>query len=790
MKSCYVDIHIHTSENADRLNTKYDVETLKKKVECIAGENPHLISLTDHNVINAGAYQTLLNVGMNFIVGVELHIRTYKECPPYHCHFLFDIPEEIKIDERKLLVELKKINRILDDLYPKKMVSDTDDIPNIQEVIAKFVDYDLLILPHGGQSHSTFDVSVSNKEKERHFDSILERSVYYNLFDGFTSRSNKGIEVTENYFKKLGINQFINLVTCSDNYSPSQYPKDKNGGGNFIPTWMDSSPTFSGLRIALSEKSRLHYEKKPKDDWQEQIQSVSIENDKLDIDVTFEPGLNVIIGNSSSGKTLFVDSLYHKIDGTLDKCIYSKPFDLSDINVLNDSGMVPHYFSQNYILDLIKPTDDGKDNSLGDNELMKKIFPLDAKFKNEIDRNLNLLNTTLKKLVDAISSIDKTESELRKVSSFFRLVSFIDGEKNPIKPFEATKSEKKKLESIDGKDEIFSKLDEVEEFTKKIAFCESVEKEVSEIKRKINIAFEETSFALLANKVIDEEASKEEERLIEKDKKETENENYRDKLLELAAKYAADYSEFENCIRDLSEFNFKITTKNIESSGHTLFIKNNLTITENVLLESFNKFLKKDAKIRDIADLNPESLFSCNFSSKNPKVKDYNDFRDKVYEEISSKNVVSYDVLYKNEKYFDELSPGLKASVILDIILGYDGDNAPLIIDQPEDNLATNYINHDLITAIKRCKRKRQVIMVSHNATIPMLGDAQNVIVCCNEGKIKIRSYKMEEKLDDKTTILDVIANVTDGGKTSIKKRFKKYNMRTYRGDENENQDL
>ena len=113
MKSCYVDIHIHTSENADHLNTKYDVETLKKKVECIAGENPYLISLTDHNAINARAYQALLNVGMNFIVGVELHIRTYKECPPYHCHFLFDIPEEIKIDEKKLLVELKKINRIL-----------------------------------------------------------------------------------------------------------------------------------------------------------------------------------------------------------------------------------------------------------------------------------------------------------------------------------------------------------------------------------------------------------------------------------------------------------------------------------------------------------------------------------------------------------------------------------------------------------------------------------------------------------------------------------------------------
>lgn len=790
MKSCYIDIHIHTSENPDRLNQNYDAETLKKKVEEISGENPYLISLTDHNTINGSAYQKLLHLGMNFIVGVELHIKTYKDCPPYHCHFLFNIPEEVKNDSKRLNKELDKINSILDELYEKKVVSDNNNIPNIQEIIAKLVDYDFLILPHGGQSHSKFDVSVRSKEKDRNFDSILERTVYYNLFDGFTSRSNKGIEVTENYFKKLGINQFINLVTCSDNYSPSQYPKDNNGGDNFIPTWMDSSPTFSGLRIALSEKSRLHYEKKPNDDWQEQIQSVSIKNDKLDVDVSFEPGLNVIIGNSSSGKTLLVDSLYHKIDGTLDKCIYSNSFGLFDLNVQNDSGMVPHYFSQNYILDMIKPTDDGKDNSLGDNELMKKIFPLDVKFKNEIDRNLNLLNETLKKLVEAIKLIDSTENEMSKISAFFRLVSFSEGEKNPINLFKATQSEKNKLDAIDTKDDIFSKLDEVESFTKRIAFCESIENEISNIKNKINKAAVETSFAISINEFINEEANKENNSLIEKNKKEIENDTYRDKLLELATKYSEAYLQFENCIKQLSQFDFKTETKNIKSSGHTLFIKNKLTITQDVLIESFNKFLKKEAKINSIDVLTPESLFSINFCKRTPKVTDYEDFKDKIYEEISSKNNVSYDVLYKNTKHFTELSPGLKASVILDIILGYDGDNAPLIIDQPEDNLATNYINHGLITAIKKCKRKRQVIMVSHNATIPMLGDAQNVIVCSNEGKIKIRSYKLEDKFDEKNTILDVIANVTDGGKTSIKKRFKKYNMRTYRGEDNENQDL
>ena len=129
----------------------------------------------------------------------------------------------------------------------------------------------------------------------------------------------------------------------------------------------------------------------------------------------------------------------------------------------------------------------------------------------------------------------------------------------------------------------------------------------------------------------------------------------------------------------------------------------------------------------------------------------------------------------------------MKASVILDIILGYDGDNAPLIIDQPEDNLATNYINYDLVESIKKCKKNRQVIMVSHNATIPMLGDAQCIIVCTNDkSKINIKSYKMEDEFDSKHSILDEIAEITDGGKPSIKKRFKKYNMKSYREEKNE----
>ena len=140
-------------------------------------------------------------------------------------------------------------------------------------------------------------------------------------------------------------------------------------------------------------------------------------------------------------------------------------------------------------------------------------------------------------------------------------------------------------------------------------------------------------------------------------------------------------------------------------------------------------------------------------------------------------NKKQFRIITKQGKDFDNLSAGWKTSVVLDLILGWGSDNAPLIIDQPEDNLATGYINTDLLKAIKKCKQKKQIILVSHNATIPMLGDAQNVVMCKNNDKlITIKSNPLEGSIGGED-VVDLIAETTDGGKISVKKRVKKYNF-------------
>lgn len=79
-------------------------------------------------------------------------------------------------------------------------------------------------------------------------------------------------------------------------------------------------------------------------------------------------------------------------------------------------------------------------------------------------------------------------------------------------------------------------------------------------------------------------------------------------------------------------------------------------------------------------------------------------------------------------KDFSQLSLGQQQSVLLALILSSDSKK-PLIIDQPEDNLDSEFIVHTFVPVLRRAKERRQVIIVTHNANIAVLGDAEQLII-------------------------------------------------------------
>jgi ABC-type cobalamin/Fe3+-siderophores transport system ATPase subunit len=76
---------------------------------------------------------------------------------------------------------------------------------------------------------------------------------------------------------------------------------------------------------------------------------------------------------------------------------------------------------------------------------------------------------------------------------------------------------------------------------------------------------------------------------------------------------------------------------------------------------------------------------------------------------------------------FKRLSLGQQQSVLLALMLTSES-NAPLVVDQPEDNLDSEFIYKTLVPVIRAAKERRQVIVVTHNANIAILGDAELIV--------------------------------------------------------------
>lgn len=115
------------------------------------------------------------------------------------------------------------------------------------------------------------------------------------------------------------------------------------------------------------------------------------------------------------------------------------------------------------------------------------------------------------------------------------------------------------------------------------------------------------------------------------------------------------------------------------------------------------------------------------------------------------------------------LSTGQKCTTILPILL-MDSEN-PLLVDQPEDNLDNRFIYTTVVKRIREMKHRRQLIFVTHNPNIPVLGDAEKVFVLASTGTsaAKAQEGTVEECKDEIVTLLE-------GGKKAFQERKRRYN--------------
>jgi len=124
---------------------------------------------------------------------------------------------------------------------------------------------------------------------------------------------------------------------------------------------------------------------------------------------------------------------------------------------------------------------------------------------------------------------------------------------------------------------------------------------------------------------------------------------------------------------------------------------------------------------------------------------------------------------YKNT---ENLSVGEKCTAILMIILIHKA--YPLIIDQPEDDLDNQFVTTDIVPRFRLQKGKRQCIIATHNANIPVLGDAELIqLLSAEYGKIMIDNCNRGSIDNPKLRV--PVENILEGGKDAFMERKRKY---------------
>lgn len=125
-------------------------------------------------------------------------------------------------------------------------------------------------------------------------------------------------------------------------------------------------------------------------------------------------------------------------------------------------------------------------------------------------------------------------------------------------------------------------------------------------------------------------------------------------------------------------------------------------------------------------------------------------------------------------KGLEQLSPGERGNLLLIFYLLVDQDDIPLVIDQPEENLDNQTVFKTLVPCIKDAKKRRQIVMVTHNPNLAVVCDAEQII-CAEMQKDHENAVTYISGSIENPTINKRIVDILEGTRPAFDKRDDKY---------------
>jgi len=157
--------------------------------------------------------------------------------------------------------------------------------------------------------------------------------------------------------------------------------------------------------------------------------------------------------------------------------------------------------------------------------------------------------------------------------------------------------------------------------------------------------------------------------------------------------------------------------------------------------------------------------------SENAAVKVRSTLLDHLADFLSYRTPDETVILF-HQKPLGEYSLGQRATVILHILMHLQR-HPVILIDQPEDDLDNETLYSHFIRQLLERKELTQFVFATHNPNIPVLGDAEQAIVCRKEGE----EFSFDHGSIDDKDIQQRIVTVMEGGEDAFRRRKEIYQL-------------
>lgn len=823
MEQEWILCDLHTHSQYSRINKKGDKDkvremTAEEFVNTLYAKGVKLFSITDHNYFSKSYYDEIENyiseakLNMKIIAGAELdtYITTADQRQDF-IHICFYFQDT---------VNRENLESTICNLYRDK---DGNELkPTLSNILDKLYDLNakFIVVPHG------------DKDKRGIFNFVLKNNIsdqpefykyaMYKIFNAFDVKPNfyeKSIDHWaanfyehsknfQNYVDGLKPEEIKTLesnIVCKIKNDEYQLNKNEqeifdyimNYGSYFayfsFSDWHNNSeysPTinnfiFGSLDYAFEsfEMATLDPESRVQQSQDKiiEIPTTMLKEVKFKIAgkekrAIFSPGLNAIVGKRGSGKSLLLAVIKNLVDKDSDKGALKlyKKLRISDISAIDRGGISISLGGLNSVEFLTQ-------NNISD------IFENPEIAEAEISKNFKTISsldkTKLYEIVDIAKKIKPYNVNYKNVTN--NLLSLKKLDTYSFRTYDFTYN-----------NEIIKKFDDANVLLKSAKnLIEALHINGNDIQieiDKINRLKDNYSKLLeLYNSLILSSNSKIDQLNARKTTNQTVNSTNRKAILD-AKTILLNNLEIKLLLEKL---NVAITESKIENppvevkrKGKYLFVTY-YEIPDDIngkILEQLTKSINRSSTFNDIRKYvanSPDKKLNKsasslafyldnyingeNFKCKNTFFEIQNTAIDYEKEIKSTKDLTKY-VESRDLLDLTGASLGTKSVAYLDML--FDLEGSILVLDQPEDNIDNDYISNYLVPNIKKKKKIKQLIFVTHNPSVAVYGDAFNYIFVENDKEISYTNYFIE-KVDDKEKLIKIL----EGGKESFSNRNKKF---------------